>query len=98
VLRPQDFESYDEFRVFFGPAEKLSERVVDNVSRARDGGSTYIEFMVDGEVALASFPMEFENETFVRGEPSLTVDDDELSIELMAEGTAPADAAYYCLE
>lgn len=95
VLRPRDFSDYMEFRVFFGPLDHLDERHVSNVTRARDGGSTTIDFEVDGEPSRAAFPVvQLTVDTFAPGTPSLSVGDEDVALSLT---TPPAGAAYYCV-
>lgn len=57
VTRPQDDWSYADFRLFLGRPGALDERKVTKVTRALDGGSTTIEFVLDGGKAVASFPV-----------------------------------------
>ena len=42
VTRPQDDWGYEDFRLFLGPPERVEERKVSSVQRARDGGTTTI--------------------------------------------------------
>jgi hypothetical protein len=56
VTRPEHDWSYEDFRVFFGPADRVEERHVTSVTRALDGGSTHIDFKVGSEAAVAFFP------------------------------------------
>lgn len=95
VLRPRDLTSYDEFRVFYGKPERLEECPVQNVSRALDGGSTQIDFSVNGDEAVAYFPVEFVDEKFTRGAPTLTVDDVGLDIAL-SDAESATEAGYFC--
>jgi hypothetical protein len=95
VLRPRDFKSYDEFRVFYGTPERLEECPVQNVTRARDGGSTEIDFTVNGDAAVAYFPIEFVDEKFTAGAPTLTVDDVGLEISLSSDDSLE-EAGYFC--
>jgi hypothetical protein len=96
VLRPRDFTDYDEFRVFFGTPDHLDERRLLEISRARDGGSTTLDFDVDGERASASFPVEFVDEQFTPGAPSLTIADAELDVTLGSAERSLEGASYYC--
>jgi hypothetical protein len=96
VLRPRDFSDYLEFRVFFGPPDHLDERQVTSVIRRRDGGSTDLDFEVDGKPAHAAFPVESTADGFVPGPPSLSIDDQDIALSLSAPATSPAGAAYYC--
>jgi len=98
VLRPRDFSDYLEFRVFFGPLDHLDERHVTNATRAHDGGSTNIDFEVEGKPAHAAFPVEFIDEAFTPGAPSLTIGDQEVALSLTTPAASPAGAAYYCAD
>lgn len=95
VLRPRDLTGYDEFRVFYGKLERLEECPVQHVTRAHDGGSTEIDFTVDGDAAVAYFPVEFVDEKFTPGAPTLTVDDVGLQISLSSEDSLEG-AGYFC--
>lgn len=95
VLRPRDLTGYDEFRVFYGKPERLEECPVRNVTRALDGGSTEIDFSVNGDEAVAYFPVEFVDEKFTPGAPTLTIDDVGLDISL-ADSESAAEAGYFC--
>ncbi len=73
VTRPTYDWDYTDFRVFFGPPDRVDERIVDEVQRLRDGGTTMITFDIDGTQATATFPtpsgddepwMELGGETF----------------------------------
>ena len=96
VIRPRDFRAYEEFRVFFGPTEHLTERELLELSRARDGGSTSIAFDVDGQEAHASFPVEFVDDVFTAGAPELTIGDSELELTLQLPAQSPEGSRYYC--
>lgn len=95
VVRPRDLTGYEQFRVFFGTPARLEECPVQNVTRARDGGSTEIDFSVNGDEAVAYFPVEFVDEKFTRGAPTLTVDDVGLEISL-SDSKSLAGAGYFC--
>ena len=56
VVRPRDDWDYDDFRLFLGALSELTERDVYQVLRARDGGSTTIDFDYDGDEATLDFP------------------------------------------
>lgn len=61
VTRPAVDWEYTDFRVFYGTdGPSLSERQVLNVLRAKDGGSTEIQFIVDGATYTARFPWVLE--------------------------------------
>jgi hypothetical protein len=56
VLGPEHLESFDDYVLFFGPPARVRQREVLVFGRARDGGTTTIEFDLDGRVATAHFP------------------------------------------
>jgi hypothetical protein len=51
VTRLEKDWDYGDFRIFVGPVNALAECPVGSVERARDGGSTTIEFTLAGEDA-----------------------------------------------
>lgn len=57
VVRPAADAAYEDFELYYGPETNLQQRVVEEVTRARDGGSTTIRFRVEGESWTASFPI-----------------------------------------
>lgn len=91
VLRPLDDWSYDDFRLFLGAPERLTEREVSSVMRARDGGTTDIDFVIDGRVARAHFPAPRPDA------PAATLTDagDTVTLTAIDAATASADT-YYC--
>ncbi|HEX2871974.1 MAG TPA: hypothetical protein VHP33_11975 [Polyangiaceae bacterium] len=95
VLRPRDLTGYEAFRVFYGKPERLEECPVQNVSRAKDGGSTQIDFSVNGDEAVAYFPVELVDEQFTPGAPTLTIDDVGLEISLSSDDSLEG-AGYFC--
>jgi hypothetical protein len=95
VTRPLDDWSYTDFRLFLGPMGAVAERKVNNVSRARDGGSTTITFDLDGTSAVASFPVVFADAGFAPGPATLTAGGTTTS--LTRQGAQPAGATYLCV-
>jgi hypothetical protein len=73
VIRPTDDWTYDDFRLFIGEPERLIERQVTSVVRARDGGSTRIRFDFHGEAAEVSFPVA-DPATLTTGSGTYTVE------------------------
>jgi hypothetical protein len=98
VTRPVDDWTYDDFRVFFGPRNAMAERAVRNVSRARDGGSTTIDFVIDNAAATASFPVELDDATMTFKPGRATLEIEGRSELLIRLEEPPADAAYSCLK
>jgi hypothetical protein len=101
VTRPEHDWSYEDFRLFLGPPERIEERRVTSVERARDGGSTWIEFEVDGEGAEAFFPANWTppNQPPAEDEPdTLKIGSKSHAIERFPRD-APAldDVAFVCL-
>ena len=97
VLGPRDVQSYDDYRLFFGTRAHLEERPIGSFGRLRDGGTTTIDFELDGASAQAFFPIDFVDEMFVAGQPELHIDDESIGIELL-DDAPPAGATYYCAE
>jgi len=98
VVRPADEElDYDDFRLFFGPPERLLEREVETVRRQRDGGTTNILFQLNGDEADAFFPILFSDGAFEPGPATLEVDD--RSVALMpVERNVLDEAEFLCLD
>jgi hypothetical protein len=92
VIRPSVDASYEDFRVFVGTADQMVERRVTRVERARDGGSTWIDFALDGGQATAFFPSPLTG-----GDATLTTDGATLTLATEAAGTRPTDGAFVCL-
>lgn len=82
----------EDFRVFFGPADAVDERIVHSVARQLDGGTTTIELELDGAAATAYFPVELQGDP----EPwTLTVADE--TIALQRRDAVPDGVSYRCL-
>jgi hypothetical protein len=91
VTRPQDDWGYDDFRLFLGPPERVEERKVNSVQRARDGGTTTISFQIEGAAAEAFIPapqnvnepatLKYAGQTFTMA---------------VTRGTAPAGLQFLC--
>ena len=95
VTRPRDDGSYEDFRLFLGGVDAVTERRVTTVTRMRDGGTTSIWFELDGRQAEAHFPVIFVDGGFAPGPASLiTVG---TTTPLARQDAAPADAQYLCL-
>ncbi len=95
VTRPHDDWSYEDFRLFLGADGALDERHVGKVTRALDGGSTTIEFVLDGDNAVASFPVVFDGTTFQPGQATLAIGSTTSDLTRLA--APPGDASYRCL-
>jgi hypothetical protein len=94
VTRPAEDWSYDDFRLFYGPEDRLLEREVMSVRRQRDGGSTHIEFDVNGEQAVVFFPVELG-----AAEPpqaTLTIGDTTEPLARLGEDELPDGAEFLC--
>ena len=89
VTRPEDDWSYEDFRVFFGPLDRIVEREVFYAGR---GSSTIIELDIDGQRAEAGFPSIFEGDP----PPSawLGIGNDIFRLESLA--ASPVGASYRC--
>jgi hypothetical protein len=91
VVRPTDDWSYEDFRVFLGTPSNMIEREVQNVTRAKDGGSTRIELTLDDTPAQLDFPVVYTGgDTFEHGPSTLTSDGEMLSIALQDEPDSSA--------
>jgi hypothetical protein len=90
VLRPADDWSYEDFRLFLG-GDQLIERKVSQVTRARDGGTTDIQFDLDGATATAHFPS-----ALTGGTTTLTAAGRALTITTQAPGTRPEGVSFLC--
>jgi hypothetical protein len=91
VTRPEDDWGYEDFRLFLGPPERVEERKVDSVNRARDGGTTTIRFQLDGAAAEAFFPAPqnaAEPATLKHGGQSFTL--------TVTRGSAPTGLMFLC--
>lgn len=101
VVRPDRYFEYESMRVFVSlePGEPLVERRVNEVLRQKDGGSTSIEFQMDGEPARAFFPIEFDGAVFEPGrEQQLTVGDREYALASAAQTLESlAELEFLCL-
>jgi hypothetical protein len=81
VTRPEHDWSYEDFRAFIGPSDRVLERRVSSVARQRDGGTTTIVIEIEGERAELYFPVQREAERFVPGPATLSQDGNTLAIE-----------------
>lgn len=95
VTRPAEDWGYDDFRLFFGPEDRLLEREVANVRRQRDGGSTHIDFDLDGQGAVAFFPVDLSG-----GAPqaTLTIAGETEPLTRLDDADLPEAAAFLCLQ
>jgi hypothetical protein len=100
VTRPERDFDYANFRLFYGPSEEsVSERQILEVLRAKDGGSTGIDFLVDGNAAHVHFAVDFDEmeDQFVDGPVELEVAGESINAE-RAELTRAAlkELEFYC--
>jgi len=97
VTRPTDDWTYEDFRVFVGQRERVLERQVQSVTRARDGGSTTIELSVDGEPTTLHFPVMLVNGEIVIGQATLEQGGEVQDIELLEPEPAALDGlSFFC--
>jgi hypothetical protein len=96
VVRPRDDWTYPDFRVFFGAPNHMAERSVSQVVRYKDGGSTTINFTIDGVAAVASFPVQLSPGGLVIGPATLTIGGTQLPLTLEATDSPPAGNSYLC--
>ena len=90
VTRPADDWDYVDFRLFLGPADAVDERIVHDVGRELDGGTTTIEFDLDGAVATAYFPSPYHDLPW-----TLTIAN--ATTELTRLDAVPDGVAFSCL-
>jgi hypothetical protein len=98
VVRPTDDWTYADFRLFFGPTDRVAERTVGSVTRALDGGSTIITFDVDGVSATASFPVISSGPMFEPGPASLTLGGSTQPLTRLPANASPLDHGYMCAQ
>jgi len=91
IVRPRDDWDYDDFRLFLGPTSELTEREVHQVQRARDGGSTTIDFDYDGDDATLDSPYV----DMQPGQATLEVGGSSQSIEWLDAGSFDEGAATF---
>jgi hypothetical protein len=70
--------------VHYGPADDLRQRVVTRFLRARDGGSTWIRFMIGSDEAEAFFGVALDTAGIHESKSWLAVRGDTISIERVA--------------
>jgi hypothetical protein len=88
VTRPTDDWTFNDFRVFYGPATAMEEKLVTIAMRGLDGGSTKMTFiLLGGEVATA-------DGGFVPGPATLSIGSRTLPLTLLS--VPPANASYTC--
>jgi len=95
ILRPTDDWDYEDFRLFLGEADALDERAIDSVVREKDGGTTTIEFELDGAIATAYFPVMYGPAGFEHGPWTLTLADQTTDLTELA--AIPQPAGFRCL-
>ena len=95
VTRPVDDWTYADFRLFLGAPNAVTERRVDSVARAKDGGTTTILFQLDGTQASALFPVVWVDAGVVLGPATLGVAG--VTTPLTRQNTPPTTASYVCL-
>jgi hypothetical protein len=96
VVRPSDDWTYQDFRVFFGATDHMAERPVGQVVRYTDGGSTTINFTIDGVAAVASFPVQLSPGGLVKGPATLTIGATQFPLTLAPTDSPPAGESYFC--
>jgi hypothetical protein len=101
VVRPENWSGYEDFRLFYGKDAKLVERVLSDVTRAHDGGSTSLQFSVDGHDAQAYFavhlnPTDDGGVMLTKDPGTLTLGGQDSTLELLTDDTTTRDASYQC--
>ena len=98
VVRPEHDWSYEQFRLFLGPLDRMQEREVFEVTRAKDGGSTHILFDLGSRRADVFFPHRLDGMGGVIDGP-VTLDDGSSTLELTLDDSQNelGDASFVCL-
>jgi hypothetical protein len=97
---PDSADYYESFRLFYGEPATFSEREILSMRRGRDGGSTTLEFELDGTPVTLSFPVEFDGMQFMPGAWTFQLPDETIPLEqLSIEGDADLleSAQFECL-
>jgi hypothetical protein len=99
VTIPNGELRFEDLRVFYGPPARLEERVVQDVERFRDGGSTRFTFEVGSELAEAFFPNHIVETGVIETEPTtLEIAGEARSIErLPLEAPQLEGLSFVCL-
>jgi hypothetical protein len=90
VTSPSVDTRYEDFRLFFGPADRLIERPLVRVAV---GSYSTLVFTVDGREAIAVFGSPLN--TFVTS--MLTIDGDSQPLTVSDARTPPPGASFFCL-
>ncbi len=99
VLSPVHDFNFEDFRVFFGTEQRVIERPLISVVRARDGGSTHVAFELGDEAADAFFPNRILGPGEVQAPVTFTVGDMDRPIERLANDAAVLeDVAFTCAQ
>lgn len=75
VTAPEEVVDFDAYRLFYGPPDAVDEREVTKFLRYRDGGSTEIQFDLDGDTARAFFPNKIDPSSSTTMGPVATIMD-----------------------
>ena len=99
VLGPEHLESFDDYVLFFGRSDRVSQREVLVFGRGRDGGTTTIDFDLDGETARAHFPNRIQRDGPPITEPvTFEVDGSPRAITKLPKERASTDGlSFECL-
>ena len=81
---PDSTDYYGSFRLFYGAPAAGLEREILAMRRGRDGGSTTLEFELDGTRVTASFPVEFDGMQFMPGAWTLQLADETIPLEQLS--------------
>jgi hypothetical protein len=100
VVRPEYDWSYEDFVLFLGPGSDLAQRMILEVLRYSDGGTTVLGFCLDDAEATLHFPIEFSDSgEFEWGDAYLETEDDTLSLSwLETDSHDLGEFSFYCSE
>jgi hypothetical protein len=90
ITRPLEESDYADHRLFLGPPDSVDERIVHSFVRELDGGTTTVEFDLDGSTATAYFPSPYNDLPW-----TLTIAGE--TTELTERDAVPDDVTFHCL-
>jgi hypothetical protein len=97
---PDNADYYGSFRLFYGEPAAVSEHEILTMRRGRDGGSTTLDFELDGTPVTLSFPVEFDGMQFMPGAWTFELPDETIPLERLsseADADLLASAQFECL-
>jgi hypothetical protein len=94
-----DVRAAPDADVLAAEGERLIERAIESIERARDGGSTHVFFDLDGQRADAFFPVMVTPDDFIPLDPTLEVGGETTQLAQVEPTPAELDAfSFECLD